>query len=261
MSLFSTQYPQSAPLILPPPSVIRNLFKVNHQSLPLFSYSTASFSSPPTTIYYFIINDNNQSIFTTKLNQFKMDFNSATHHAKSHHSTEDPSFFDTALSFLQDRQNEYADPSHHDIDEDHAVRSHQAMYGSAGAGGASAGDEGTTHDSRSIGAGAAMQALKMFTSGGASDGGMDQNQLIGMAMAQASQLWDQKANSGANMVCFLSLFHYFLLCVTFFYCCLLLLFSLSLSSLFSIFVTLLILLFLYRPATNNPPSIPPPKPL
>jgi hypothetical protein len=53
-----------------------------------------------------------------------------------------------------------------------------------------------------------MQALKMFTGGssggsGGSDGGMDKNKLIGLAMAQASKLWEEK-NEGGNVVCFLS---------------------------------------------------------
>jgi hypothetical protein len=45
-----------------------------------------------------------------------------------------------------------------------------------------------------------MQALKMFTGGGgSSDGGMDKNKLMGLAMAQASKLWDEK-NSTGNVV-------------------------------------------------------------
>jgi hypothetical protein len=43
-----------------------------------------------------------------------------------------------------------------------------------------------------------MQALKMFTGGssGGSSGGGGQNQFIGMAMAQASKLFDQQSASG-----------------------------------------------------------------
>lgn len=57
-----------------------------------------------------------------------------------------------------------------------------------------------SHDSSSVGAGAAVQALKSFTSGGSSDGGFDKNKLIGMAMAQAEKLWDEKQGGGASMV-------------------------------------------------------------
>jgi hypothetical protein len=43
-----------------------------------------------------------------------------------------------------------------------------------------------------------MQALKMFSGGqgGGSSGGGSQNQFIGMAMAQASQLFDQQSAAG-----------------------------------------------------------------
>lgn len=61
------------------------------------------------------------------------------------------------------------------------------------------------HDSNTLGAGAAMQALKMFTGGNensdSSGGGMDKNKLIGLAMAQAGKLWDEKNGSGGNVVC------------------------------------------------------------
>ncbi|KAJ5999887.1 hypothetical protein N7481_000296 [Penicillium waksmanii] len=120
------------------------------------------------------------------------DFSSAAHHASQEHSSEDRSFFDSALSFIKERKGEYADTSKYEVDEAHAMNAHQAMYGGGG-------DE-RSHDSGTVGAGAAMQALKMFTggggSGGGSDGGMDKNKLMGLAMAQASKLWDEKNASG-----------------------------------------------------------------
>lgn len=81
-----------------------------------------------------------------------------------------------------------------EIDEQHAIRSHQALYGDA--------SEAGHHDSGSVGAGAALQALKMFLAGegGSEGGGFDQNKLIGMAMAQAGKLWDEKEAQGASMV-------------------------------------------------------------
>jgi hypothetical protein len=122
------------------------------------------------------------------------DFSSAAQHASQHHSTEDTSLFSTALGFLNQHKSQFTDPSRYEVDEQHAVAAHNAMYNDGG------NEEGQRHDSSTVGAGAAMQALKMFTSGGASDGGMDKNKLIGMAMAQAGKLWDQKEGSGASMV-------------------------------------------------------------
>jgi hypothetical protein len=48
-----------------------------------------------------------------------------------------------------------------------------------------------------LGAGAAMQALKMFSGGqGGQQGGGGQTQLIGMAMSEASKLFDQQNQQG-----------------------------------------------------------------
>lgn len=49
-----------------------------------------------------------------------------------------------------------------------------------------------------MGSAAAMQALKMFTGGssGNSSGGNSQNAFIGMAMGQASKLFDSQASQG-----------------------------------------------------------------
>lgn len=49
----------------------------------------------------------------------------------------------------------------------------------------------------------------MFSGGssgnsGSSDGGMDKNKLIGLAMAQAGKLFDEKNGSGGNVVCYSS---------------------------------------------------------
>ncbi|CEJ57706.1 hypothetical protein PMG11_06390 [Penicillium brasilianum] len=121
------------------------------------------------------------------------DFSSAAQHAQSHNSNEDSSLFSSALSFLNERKSQFQDPSRIDVDEQQAVQAHNAMYNGGG------NEEGRSHDSSTVGAGAAMQALKMFTSGGASDGGMDKNKLIGLAMAQAGNLWEQKQGAGASM--------------------------------------------------------------
>jgi hypothetical protein len=125
------------------------------------------------------------------------DFSSAAQHAQEHHdSGASGSLFNSALNFIKERKSQYNDS---EVDEEHAVNSHQAMYGSGSGSG--------QHDSQTLGAGAAMQALKMFTGGSSSgsDGGMDKNKLIGLAMAQAGKLWEEK-NSSGNVVCFLSFF-------------------------------------------------------
>ena len=71
------------------------------------------------------------------------------------------------------------------------MQAHQSLYQGQ--------DDGRQHDSDSLGAGAAMEALKHFTSGGgggSQGGGFDKNKLIGMAMAQAGKLWDEKNGAG-----------------------------------------------------------------
>lgn len=128
------------------------------------------------------------------------DFSSAAQHANEHHGdSSHAGLYDNAMSFLNDRKGQIQQGDY-EVDEQHAVQSHQAMYG----GGSS---EGQSHDSSSVGAGAAMQALKMFTGGSesSSDGGFDKNKLIGMAMSQASKLWDEKQSAGASMVSYMFL--------------------------------------------------------
>ncbi|KAF9894612.1 hypothetical protein FE257_006500 [Aspergillus nanangensis] len=118
------------------------------------------------------------------------DLNPAAQHAAAH-ANDDPSLFNTALSFLKERKSDYKNTDSYEIDEAEMVSSHQRVYG---------GDD-TSADSRSLGAGAAMQALKMFSGGGGGDSssgaGGDKNAFIGLAMAQAGKLWDQKNSQGA----------------------------------------------------------------
>lgn len=47
-----------------------------------------------------------------------------------------------------------------------------------------------------MGNAAAMQALKMFTGGGSSSGSSSQSEFIGLAMSEASKLFDQQSSSG-----------------------------------------------------------------
>ncbi|KAL2831736.1 hypothetical protein BDW59DRAFT_124207 [Aspergillus cavernicola] len=116
----------------------------------------------------------------------KDDLNHAVSHASAHASSnEDSSLFSQALSFVKERnsQGSYND----DVDEDHVVNSHKRYE-----------EGGNNMDSRDLGAGAAMQALKMFNSGSGENtgGGKDKNAFIGMAMAQAGKMWEEKAGKG-----------------------------------------------------------------
>ncbi|KAJ5290930.1 hypothetical protein N7478_000181 [Penicillium angulare] len=122
------------------------------------------------------------------------DFSSAASHAREHHDqgSSNGSFFDNALGFLNEHKDSLSNHQNYDIDEQHVLQSHQKLYGG--------GDPSQeSHDAGSVGSGAALQAMKSFTSGGSSDGGFDKNKLVGMAMAQASKLWDEKQGGGASM--------------------------------------------------------------
>ena len=156
---------------------------------------------------------------TSSGNDSDDEFNPALSHAQSSDPNDSSSreLFSQALQFIKSRKSSYQDTSSYDIDEAHMVQSHQALYGNSGESASyySGGDMGEHsyhqqqqqqggggghNDSDSLGAGAAMQALKMFTSGGSSGGGTDKNELIGMAMAQAGRLWEEK-NSSGGVVC------------------------------------------------------------
>lgn len=75
-----------------------------------------------------------------------------------------------------------------DVDEEDAIKQHENFYGSGG--------HNQQANSNNVGAAAAMQAAKMFNSGSNEDAKGGQNKLIGMAMAQAAQLFDQQQAQG-----------------------------------------------------------------
>ncbi|KAL3478946.1 hypothetical protein BJX99DRAFT_223265 [Aspergillus californicus] len=120
----------------------------------------------------------------------KDDLNPAVSHASAHSNNEDSSLFSQALNFVKERKS--AGAADDDLDEDHVVNSHRRYE-----------EGGNNMDSRDLGAGAAMQALKMFTSGSGQQtgGGQDKNAFIGMAMAQAGKMWEEKSGKG-EAVCF-----------------------------------------------------------
>lgn len=113
--------------------------------------------------------------------------------AQQQHGTasQDSSLFSTAMQFLNSGKAQ----DNEDLDEDGIIDAHQKAYSSS--------HDTSNMGSSSLGAAAAMEALKKFTSGGAqpqqqstgSGGGM-QAKLIAMAMAEASKLFDK--NGGAS---------------------------------------------------------------
>ncbi|RHZ60842.1 hypothetical protein CDV55_105141 [Aspergillus turcosus] len=117
------------------------------------------------------------------------EFNPAARYAESHANTSggDTSLFTSALSFLDENKHRLSSDS--EINEQEMIHAHQSLYG---------GDsEGRQHDSNSVGAGAAMQALKMFTTSDEGEkSGMDKNAFIGMAMAQAKKMFEEKEARG-----------------------------------------------------------------
>ena len=111
------------------------------------------------------------------------DFSGAMHHANQHAgSSGDGNMFNQALSMLGGQKQHL---QNQDIDEQQAVQAHQQMYG----------NQGGSANTQNMGMAAAMQALKTFT-GGKGGGGGGQNQFIGMAMAEASKLFDQQSAQG-----------------------------------------------------------------
>lgn len=106
----------------------------------------------------------------------------AVSHA-SQASGQDPRMFSQAMQYAQGQQ-------HQDVDEQGLQDAHQQAY-SGNAGNMAPGG---------VGAAAALQALKHFTSSGGntggSGGGSMQSQLIAQAMAEASSLFDKSGNTG-----------------------------------------------------------------
>ncbi|KAK3341474.1 hypothetical protein B0T25DRAFT_616783 [Lasiosphaeria hispida] len=111
------------------------------------------------------------------------DFQNAAHYA-ANHAPEDSSYFSSILGELGQRKHQVAQE---DIDEEDAVSSHKAFFGSSPT------PEAT---SSSMGSAAALQALKLFTSSSETHQPQSQSAFIGLAMSQASKLFDQQASAG-----------------------------------------------------------------
>ncbi|CDO72953.1 hypothetical protein BN946_scf185007.g7 [Trametes cinnabarina] len=97
----------------------------------------------------------------------------------------DSSLFSSALSFVKQNKTAHQEP----IDEEGVQHAHRKAYEEGSAGSLSAG---------SLGSAAALQVLRKFTSGGASSGGGSQSQLISLAMAEASKLFDQSGGASSG---------------------------------------------------------------
>ncbi|KAK9897352.1 hypothetical protein P389DRAFT_169113 [Cystobasidium minutum MCA 4210] len=95
----------------------------------------------------------------------------------------DRGLFGQALQFLNNNKPSADD----DVDEDRVTSAHQQAYGQGNAG---------NLDSKSMGSAAALQALKRFTGGQQSPASSSgQSALIGMAMSEASKLFDQSGGA------------------------------------------------------------------
>ncbi|KIS01754.1 beta-flanking protein [Cryptococcus deuterogattii 2001/935-1] len=119
-----------------------------------------------------------------------IDCNTAVSAANEHNSNgnENSSLFNSALSFIGNMNKNDTN-----IDEEKVQRDHQQAYGQGNTSGMT---------SSSLGAAAALQALKSFTSGAADTsgnkqgGGDMQSKIMGMAMSEAAKLFD---SSGGNI--------------------------------------------------------------
>ncbi|KAI0400175.1 hypothetical protein F4802DRAFT_586142 [Xylaria palmicola] len=116
------------------------------------------------------------------------DWKDAAHHASQHAGDSgDTDLFSNLLGALGQKKQRLADE---DVDEDEAVRTHKKYF--------QGDDDDKDADDRSMGSAAAVQALKMFTSGqsGNTPKSSGQGAFVALAMAEASKLFDKKASQG-----------------------------------------------------------------
>ncbi|KAI0103487.1 hypothetical protein F4814DRAFT_98705 [Daldinia grandis] len=116
------------------------------------------------------------------------DFRGAAEHASRHAgSSGDRDLFSSLLGALTQKKQSLADE---DVDEDDAVKQHKRFF--------ERDDDDNDADDKSLGSAAAMQALKLFTSGQSESAheSSSQSAFVGLAMAEASKLFDQKASQG-----------------------------------------------------------------
>ncbi|KAI0735003.1 hypothetical protein C8Q76DRAFT_781620 [Earliella scabrosa] len=102
----------------------------------------------------------------------------------------DSSLFTTALGFLKGNKEEHERP----LDEEDVQRAHRKAYDE---------DAPSTLSATSLGSAAALQILKQFTSGSSEKTGgsgklSSQTQLISLAMAEASKLFDKSGGAASG---------------------------------------------------------------
>ncbi|KAI9636396.1 uncharacterized protein MKK02DRAFT_45104 [Dioszegia hungarica] len=119
-----------------------------------------------------------------------IDQGSAMAAANANAGDQDSSLFSSAFGFLSNMNKDDKD----DVDDDEVLRKHDEAYNKGNAGGMSA---------NSIGSAAALQAMKMFTSGQSgnaeqSSGGNMQSKVIGMAMSEAAKLFDNSGGAASG---------------------------------------------------------------
>ncbi|KEZ45985.1 hypothetical protein SAPIO_CDS1383 [Scedosporium apiospermum] len=93
--------------------------------------------------------------------------------------------FKTILGSLSSDKDKVA---REDIDEEDAVKTHKKFFGNEG--------DNEQADSRSLGSAAAMQALKLFSSGNEPQKSSSESAFLALAMSEASKLFDQQASQG-----------------------------------------------------------------
>ncbi|KAI0830485.1 hypothetical protein BC628DRAFT_1416030 [Trametes gibbosa] len=100
----------------------------------------------------------------------------------------DNSLFSSALGFI--KQNKASGEHEQPINEEDVQHAHRKAYDEGSGGSLNAG---------SMGSAAALQVLKQFTSNGSSSaGGGSQTQLISLAMAEASKLFDKSGGASSG---------------------------------------------------------------
>jgi len=100
------------------------------------------------------------------------------------HGSGDSDLFSSALSFLSDNEQKHTEP----IDEESVTSAHQKVYNEGTPG------VGSDLSAHAMGGAAALQVLKQFTSGSSGSGG-SQTQLVSLAMAEATKLFDQSGGA------------------------------------------------------------------
>ncbi|KAF4988337.1 hypothetical protein FDECE_15094 [Fusarium decemcellulare] len=101
-------------------------------------------------------------------------------------SSGDKDLFSNILGSLGQKQTKLANE---DLNEEDAIKQHKQAYDS----------ENEEEDNKSMGTAAAIQALKLFNKGEAQSGSgssSSQSAFLGLAMAEASKLFDDKASKG-----------------------------------------------------------------